>query len=876
MKRLIITFVALIISANLFSQKISELPAATSLGGSDLLPVVQSGVTKKLAAALIYSFLQDSLNNVRVLSDTCLEITYRGTADTVCFSSRGEMYWEEDGDDITNSNTGKMIVSGGMEVPNLTSSARVGSVLVTDGANKNVHEASLASFGDSIAKTQASAPTPYSTWVRDTENLTLYTANATDKIKEIYTTDKLNSGIVSFSFDDGSLTDYTVMRPLFKSKGVVAITNIVTQWVGGASRVTWSQLDSLAADGWEIGSHTMYHKFATLPTYDSMLYVAKTSRDTLIARGFDVSIMAYPGNAYSDSAMMAARQYYKAARAGYSIGDTLNHDVLKTFALKSYAADTPADSATYYQLIRNADSRNQWLIFYIHATDRADSILISNMIDTIQARGMSIVTTSEALDLIGNQLDVTDGFAVNNWDMKIRGTIYKGLGTNYDKTPWIHTYSHTSSDGANQFLGLYAGNMTLSPAGGASYLASTNTGLGYESLNDLTTGYGNTGTGYLSLRKVTSGYRNTAVGRSTLIDLTTGYQNTAVGYMSALTSTGNNGTYIGYNSGYYQTGNGNTLIGAESGVGATGTSTASNLTAVGSESLKANTTGANNTGIGYQALFANTTGASNTAIGNCALRNNNANGNTAIGTNSALYFTGGANTFTGTSCGFGSAGNSTGTYNALYGYETGYSNREGGYNTAFGARALYTNQVGNYNNAIGYRAGYNETGSYKSYWAADSTSFANGMASGSKLLWYADQSNASKASHFMNVYAKLAVGAAKTPSEMLDVTGNIFSTGTIYTGLDLIADNDATPDVSGGNTFLYQGTANPVTITDLDNPVPYAYYTIIGNSDTYTLTIADSGNFKLSGSAAILGINDVLVLYCLGDNNYIEISRSDN
>jgi len=710
-------------------------------------------------------------------------------------------------------------------MPDITATGKKFEYLVGMSPDGRLFPQPLASGYDSMMYYQSITPTAYSTWKRNAVSEQLDVANPTDKIKEIQTKERSwNGGLVTFSFDDGSATDYTVMRPLFNAKGVAATTNIVTQWVGGASRVTWSQLDSLAADGWEIGSHSMYHKFATLPTYDSMLYVAKTSRDTLIARGFDVSIMAYPGNAYSDSAMMAARQYYRAAMAGYSSGDTLNHDVLKTFALKSYAADTPADSATYYQLIRNADSRNQWLIFYIHATDRADSVLIANMIDTIQARGMSIVTTSEALDLIGNQLDISDGFAVNNWDMKIRGTIYRGLGTNHDKTPWIHTYSHTSSDGANQFLGLYAGNMTLSPAGGASYLASTNTGLGYESLNDLTTGYGNTGTGYLSLRKVTSGYRNTAVGRSTLIYLTTGYQNTAVGYMAATTSTGNNGTYIGYNSGYYQTGNANTLIGAESGVGATGTSTASNLTAVGCESLKANTTGANNTGIGYQALYANTTGASNTAIGNSALRNNNATGNTGIGTNSGYYFTGGANVFTGTSCGFGSAGNSTGTYNAFYGYETGYSNRGGSFNNAFGSRALYANQAGSSNNAIGYRAGYNETGSYKTYIAHDSTSWSNGMATASKLMWYSDASNADKANHFINLFGKVAIGEAKALSAYsLEVVGNANITTSCTLGTFLQLTPTADPPGSPSEGMIYADTDHHIyyyngsTWVQLDN-----------------------------------------------------------
>jgi hypothetical protein len=97
----------------------------------------------------------------------------------------------------------------------------------------------------------------------------------------------------------------------------------------------------------------------------------------------------------------------------------------------------------------------------------------------------------------------------------------------------------------------------------------------------------------------------------------------------------------------------------------------------------------------------------------------------------------------------------------------------------------------------------------------------------------------------------------------------IQSTGTI-------ADNDDTPDVAGANVWTYAGSANSVTITDLDNPQVGAAYTIIGNSDTYTVTIANSGNFSLSGGSWVGGIDDSITLYCQADNDYIELSRSNN
>jgi hypothetical protein len=113
-------------------------------------------------------------------------------------------------------------------------------------------------------------------------------------------------------------------------------------------------------------------------------------------------------------------------------------------------------------------------------------------------------------------------------------------------------------------------------------------------------------------------------------------------------------------------------------------------------------------------------------------------------------------------------------------------------------------------------------------------------------------------------------------TDTLTVTAPIIANSIVHVS-GLIADNDATPDVTGKDVWIYNGSANSVTVTDLDNPTVGTKYTIIGNSDTYILTINDGGNFSLSGGVNFsMGINDVIVLYCIADNNYIEVSRSDN
>lgn len=85
---------------------------------------------------------------------------------------------------------------------------------------------------------------------------------------------------------------------------------------------------------------------------------------------------------------------------------------------------------------------------------------------------------------------------------------------------WIHNYG----DITNTFVGADAGNFTLTAA-----TARGNTGIGRQSLQDLTTGFGNTGIGENSGRDITTGDYNSAIGYSTLVQLTTGSWNTVLG-----------------------------------------------------------------------------------------------------------------------------------------------------------------------------------------------------------------------------------------------------------------------------------------------------------------------------------------------------------
>ena len=106
--------------------------------------------------------------------------------------------------------------------------------------------------------------------------------------------------VVSLTFDDGQATQYKVKQALadhgmhgtfFVNSGDVCVSDCEGAWA-----MTWDQIGALAADGHEIGGHTLEHvdlTDGTIPLADRRREVCE-DRANLTARGFDPVSFAYP------------------------------------------------------------------------------------------------------------------------------------------------------------------------------------------------------------------------------------------------------------------------------------------------------------------------------------------------------------------------------------------------------------------------------------------------------------------------------------------------------------------------------------------------------------------------------------------------------
>ncbi|RJQ13947.1 MAG: hypothetical protein C4560_13215 [Nitrospiraceae bacterium] len=170
--------------------------------------------------------------------------------------------------------------------------------------------------------------------------------------------------LVTFVFDDGNETDYTLARDIFKSHAGVACAAITTNWLGTKNHLNASQLAELQKDGWEILSHTESHPNLRALSGSEVETELSRSKSILENLGLTVKNLVYPYNKTNETVKGIAAKYYRSAREG---GSMPNPYALDRYELKSYSIKhNPGKMKNY---IDNAYSEKKWLIFYHHQID---------------------------------------------------------------------------------------------------------------------------------------------------------------------------------------------------------------------------------------------------------------------------------------------------------------------------------------------------------------------------------------------------------------------------------------------------------------------------------------------------------------------------
>ena len=214
------------------------------------------------------------------------------------------------------------------------------------------------------------------------------------RVKSFREVKKLRAPLATFTFDDGLVSDYLVMLPVFQAKGVVATSSVPSDLVGDSGRMTSLQLEALETAGWEIVSHAQTH---TCGDNQVIIDEAAPSLATLQGLGLSVESFAYPCGTGASVASVRSAVSAAGYRAARGVTPDVNLYPLDRWSLKAINGDDPALASQYQAWIDTTNRSNGWLIFYIHGTDAADAIAIGALLDYCAAQGVRVVTMRTAL-----------------------------------------------------------------------------------------------------------------------------------------------------------------------------------------------------------------------------------------------------------------------------------------------------------------------------------------------------------------------------------------------------------------------------------------------------------------------------------------------
>jgi peptidoglycan/xylan/chitin deacetylase (PgdA/CDA1 family) len=280
---------------------------------------------------------------------------------------------------------------------------------------------------------------------------------------EISSKSRKGQAIISFVSDDGFEADYSILKNIFQPRNVPCVLAAVPNLSGEMSDAHLLELQNM---GWEISSHTADHKGLN-PNQDatSVLnnaeidYQLKESKRLLESKGLKITTICYPYGQYNDLTKEYARKYYRCARKS-SLGSGINVSPIDSYALNTVFMDgltTPnqvvfpslTDSTQtvtlteftydYYKyFIDKAILNNGWCIISLHAAylaefTSAQQAILGQLLDYIATTTASVKTLNDALNQIGNIVDIGNypnkDYFVIGADGKVYSSMLKPLNT---------------------------------------------------------------------------------------------------------------------------------------------------------------------------------------------------------------------------------------------------------------------------------------------------------------------------------------------------------------------------------------------------------------------------------------------------------------
>lgn len=262
-----------------------------------------------------------------------------------------------------------------------------------------------------LSGTQVVSPTATTTYtLACTGSNGNVTKNATVNVVPAATTQpgQFSEGMVSLTFDDSWLSQYTNALPILQGAGFKGTFYLTTQpmreaWDGF---MTPTQAKDIGAKGHEIAGHTVTHADLTTLSQTAINTEIKSSKSYLQnLTGQTVVSLAYPyGSTNSTVKTLTKNAGYTNAR-GVDY-ETRNVKTTDKYDLKSHCIETTDSIASIKAQIDAAKANKQWYVLCIHEVKASGDqytttpARLQEIVNYIKATGIKVVTVKQGRALM--------------------------------------------------------------------------------------------------------------------------------------------------------------------------------------------------------------------------------------------------------------------------------------------------------------------------------------------------------------------------------------------------------------------------------------------------------------------------------------------
>jgi peptidoglycan/xylan/chitin deacetylase (PgdA/CDA1 family) len=189
------------------------------------------------------------------------------------------------------------------------------------------------------------------------------------KIYNPVESDFAGQAMVTFSYDDGTVSNYDTVLPLHETYGIPATFNIIAGRVDNEDFASTSFDSAMIIDstirGVEIASHSYNHADMTAETDEELLYDVSESLDVLSNIVNRVETISIPNSKYDDDVKAVVSQYFSGARVS---GNALNAiPITDPFYIQS--AIVVKKTTTYAEVVAVIDeaiANGKWCVLMLH------------------------------------------------------------------------------------------------------------------------------------------------------------------------------------------------------------------------------------------------------------------------------------------------------------------------------------------------------------------------------------------------------------------------------------------------------------------------------------------------------------------------------